>query len=162
MTSSFGLDQALKQLHDIEGLDSISIWPLAAGWWILAAMIILLLVSLAWYIAYRLTFKRSWKYDTLKKLAALEKNLSEPSARETAIILSEYVRRIALQQFPRQECASLSGETWLKWLSQHDPKKFDWEKKGKILLDIPYSPLHANLPLEDIKNLIQAVKHWVH
>ena len=29
------MSSLMQQLHDIEGLDPISPWPLAVGWWVL-------------------------------------------------------------------------------------------------------------------------------
>lgn len=151
----------LDQIHDIDGLDAISWWPLTIGWWITIAFAIVLCVALICYIAYRLAFARSWKSDTLKKLTYLEKNLSNTSARETAIALSEYLRRIALRRFSRKECASLIGENWLIWLAKHDPKQFDWKTKGIFLINLPYAPENTTVAVEQVKDLIQAAKKWV-
>jgi len=151
----------MEQLHDIEGLDHIGWWPLAIGWWVLIIAGIFLAGAIAGFAAYRLAFKRSWKNDTFHKLSALEENLSEATARETVATLSEYLRRIVLRHFSRKECAGLTGETWLKWLTMHDPKKFDWEKRGTLLIDVPYAPVNASLSTDQIKDLIQAVRHWV-
>jgi uncharacterized protein YfaT (DUF1175 family) len=151
----------LKQLHDIAGLDPISWWPLSTVSWICLSSAILLLASLAYYVARRVAFKRSWKNDTFEKLATLEKNLSETTAKETAIILSEYLRRIALRRFTRKECAGLVGDAWLKWLTVHDPKGFDWEQKGSFLMDAPYAPAEVMLSTSQIKDLIQAIRNWV-
>jgi len=155
------MNSLLEKLHDIEGLDSISWWPLAIGWWVLLIIGICILCAIIYYISYWFAFKRSWKNDALQKLAHLEKQLSDTTAREIVIELSEYVRRIALRRFPRKECAGLTGEAWLKWLSLHDPKHFDWEKKGALLIDAPYAPLNAGLSTNQIKDLIQAVRNWV-
>ncbi len=155
------MNPQLEQLHDIEGLDLISSWPLAIGWWIVISIAILIL-SLSIYFGVRhLAFKRSWKNDALKKLAYLEKELSDLTARETAIFLSEYLRRIALRRFPRKECAGLIGKAWLKWLTNKDPKHFDWEKKGELLVEIPYAPMNSHLSTDQIKDLIQATREWV-
>src|SRR5207248_64813 len=108
------------------------------------------------FIGYRIAFKRSWKNDTFQKLIRLEENLTDATARETVSALSEYLRRIALKRFSRKECAGLVGEDWLKWLTIHDPKKFDWEKKGTLLIEIPYTPVNKSLPAHQIKDLIQA------
>lgn len=151
----------IEQLHDIEGLDAISPWPLAIGWWISIVCGILLLGSAAWLINRRLSYLRSWKKDTFNKLNHLEKNLSPSTSRETISFLSEYLRRIAMRRFPRKECAGLVGDSWLKWLKAHDPKQFDWSEKGKPLIDIPYAPIHTDVPPEQIKELIQAVRDWV-
>jgi hypothetical protein len=155
------MNALLEQLNDIDGLDSISGWPLAIGWWVLIAAALLLTLGLIGYLIYWMTFKRSWKSDTFQKLDDLEKNLSDTTARETVIVLSEYLRRIALRRFSRKECAGLAGEAWLKWLTTHDPKRFDWEKRGVLLIDIPYSPENASLSAGQIKELIHATRSWV-
>lgn len=151
----------LEQLHDIEGLDFISSWPLAIGWWVIIVAGVIIACALAWIASKMIAFKRSWKNDTFQKLSLLEKNLSEATARETVIILSEYLRRIVLRRFPRNECAGLAGEAWLKWLAKHDPKSFDWEKKGTLMIEAAYAPAYNRLPTNQVRDLIQAVRYWV-
>lgn len=151
----------LEQLHDIEGLDQVSSWPLAIGWWVLIAAGVCTAGAIVAFAVYKIAFKRSWKNDTLKRLSSLEKTLSDATARETVVALSEYSRRIALRRFSRKECAGLTGEAWLKWLAGKDPKRFDWEKKGTLLIDLPYAPVNGKLSLDQIKDLIQAIKHWI-
>lgn len=155
------MNPLLEQLHDIEGLDFISSWPLAIGWWVLIIMGIFMAGAIGSFAAYKLAFKRSWRNDTFQKLALLEKNLSDATARETVIALSEYLRRIAIRRFPRNECAGLAGKAWLKWLASHDPKKFDWEKRGILLIEVPYAPVNDRLSAGQIKDLIRAVRDWV-
>lgn len=155
------MNELLEKLHDIEGLDAISWWPLAAGWWVILTVACILIFAICLFAASKIAFRRSWRYDTFQKLAALEAHLSDSSAREKLITLSEYLRRIALQRFPRKECAALIGETWLKWLTENDPKKFDWETKGTLLIDAPYAPVSKRFSSEQLKELIQATKEWV-
>jgi uncharacterized protein YfaT (DUF1175 family) len=151
----------MQELNDIEGLDAISAWPLAVGWWVLIACATLALGGGIWLLKRRLDYLRSWKRDTIKRLEGLEQNLSSSSSGETVAFLSEYLRRIAVRRFPRKECAGLVGDAWLKWLKEHDPKQFDWTEKGKLLIEIPYAPARRDLPLQQVKELIQAVRHWV-
>lgn len=151
----------MQQLHDIEGLDAISFWPLSIGWWVLIACGILVLGCVIWLLRRRLNYLRSWKRDAFKKLDSLEQSLSTSTSGEAIAFLSEYLRRIAMRRFPRKECAGLFGDAWLKWLKAHDPKQFDWTEKGKLLIQIPYAPAHQDLPLGQIKELIQAVRYWV-
>jgi hypothetical protein len=155
------MNSLMDRLHDIEGLDPISWWPLAIGWWVFLVSMILIAGGLSCFIAYRIAFKRSWKNDALQKLAYLEANLTDTTARETLIALSEYIRRIALRRFSRKECAGLTDEAWLKWLAMHDPKNFDWEKRGTILIELPYAPLNYNFSINQIRDLIEVVKQWV-
>jgi len=160
------IDALLEQLNDIEGLDPIQIWPLAIGWWIIIGVGVVLLSSLVWYLIKRLRFRRSWKYDTLKKLNQLFKILSDPSITDSGIqneivLFSEYLRRIALRRFSRNTCAGLTGHAWLEWLSKHDSKNFDWVNHGKLLIHAPYAPFNPGLTAEQLKILIQAAKEWV-
>lgn len=155
------MNELLKKLHDIEGLDAVSWWPLAIGWWMIIGIGCLLIFFIYLFIASKMTFRRSWKYDSFQKLKKLESQLSDVSARHIIISLSEYLRRIALQRFPRKECAGLVGDNWLKWLSEHDPDHFDWTKKGSVLIEAPYAPENKQFSSEQVKELIQATKKWV-
>jgi uncharacterized protein YfaT (DUF1175 family) len=152
----------MEQLHDIEGMDAISFWPLAIGWWVIIACGLLVLGSSIWLLIRCISYLRSWKRDAFKKLEHLERSLSPTTSGETVAFLSEYLRRIAIRRFPRKECAGLVGDAWLKWLKAHDPKQFDWAEKGKPLIEIPYAPSPAELPLQQIKELIRAVRNWVY
>ena len=155
------MNEWMNQLHDIEGLDSITWWPLPIGWWVLLISGTCLLAALIYLGVKRVIFKRSWKYDSFQKLAYLEQNLRTETAKDSVILLSEYLRRIVLHRFSRKECAGLIGKEWLKWLSTNDPKQFDWEKNGLLLIEVPYAPQKRQLPIDQIKTLIQAVKDWV-
>lgn len=151
----------MEQLHDIEGIDPISMWPLAIGWWVSIACGVIVLGGVIWLLWRRIGYLRSWKRDTFRKLDRLEQNLGPSTSGETVVFLSEYLRRIAMRRFPRKECAGLVGDAWLKWLKVHDPKQFDWTTKGKLLTEVPYAPVHKDLPLSQIKEIIQAVRYWV-
>jgi hypothetical protein len=155
------MSSLLEQLHDIEGLDQISSWPLAIGWWVVIAIGFIVACAIARIVFNKLAFKRSWRNDAFQKLALLEKSLTDANAKETLVALSEFLRRIVLRRFPRNECAGLAGEAWLKWLAMHDPKGFDWEKRGDLLTRAPYAPMTNRLSVHQIKDLIQAVREWV-
>lgn len=155
------MNALLEQLHDIEGLDSVSAWPLAMGWWVLIAIGIALMAACLCGIFYWLAFRRSWKHDTLKKLADLEQQLESIPAKESLMQLSEYLRRIALRRFSRSECAGLVGNDWLQWLARHDPKKYDWEMRGRLLIEAPYAPVIDEKFTSQIKDLIHAAREWV-
>lgn len=160
------MDSLMGQLHDIEGLDPISWWPLAIGWWVTIASGVVVACLIGWFVASSLAFRRSWKHDAIQKLGRLEEELSavivtDAIVNETVIVFSEYLRRIALRRFGRKECAGLVGEAWLQWLSRHDSKNFDWQKKGRLLVEVPYAPANINVSVDQITELIQAAKSWV-
>jgi len=155
------MNSLLEKLHDIDELDTISVWPLAIGWWLVMGISLLILLAIFYFIAKKIAYKRSWKNDTCQKLLLLEKNLSKETSAETLIALSEYMRRIAIKRFSRKECASLMGTAWLKWLKEHDEQEFDWTKNGSLIASGPYAPKNANFSLEEIKDLIHAARGWI-
>lgn len=155
------MNDLLAQLHDIEGLDPIHWWPLAPGWWAIMILTILALGGLFILYFRRCAFRRSWKYTILRQLSELEQNLSIRNSQATLIELSEIMRRIAMHQYSRVECAGLEGKTWLTWLAKHDSSGFDWKIKGKCLVEAPYAPSNMLIPLEDVLDILKAIKKWV-
>jgi len=140
--------EVLSQLRDIHGLDPVSWWPPAPGWW-LVAMGGLLLLSLGW--RYRASLRLrippipvlrigDWRWDAGRKLRALRQRALTQDPRQTATELSELLRRIAMARLGREACAGLTGADWLAWLTERDPLQFDWRKQGRLLLDAPYAP----------------------
>jgi hypothetical protein len=151
-------DDLLKQLYDIKGLDDIGWWPLAPGWW---AMIILAFVIAGILYWRRWTYFRSWKGDAWLAFAALDSQLSGGNTQDIAASLSALLRRVAMRSSSRADCAGLEGADWLRWLSAHDPGKFDWAARGSLLVEAPYAPPGQDISPETLKVLIHAAKRWV-
>ncbi len=147
----------LNQMADIRSIDNVSWWPLAIGWWLILIIIILIIGStLSWhfYCAYK---HSQWQFFIKQELLKLEKAPHQQNMAK----LSEILRKITLQKFPRYKCASLTDKAWLKWLSQHDPNKFNWEQHGKSLLTLPYAPQNKTINQKEYTALIQAIKGWL-
>ncbi|MBY0500833.1 MAG: DUF4381 domain-containing protein [Alphaproteobacteria bacterium] len=155
------MSNLLDQLYDIEGIDPIHWWPLALGWWIIIVFLVVCLLGLVIYYYRKRALKRSWQYRILTQLSLMEQNLKEGEIQPTLIELSQLIRRIAIHRYSRLECAGLEGKSWLYWLKNQDPHQFDWETKGKCLLEAPYSPSYHGIPHEDIIDLIKAIRKWV-
>lgn len=151
-------DKLLAQLYDITGIDWIDWWPLAPGCWALLALALILAGIFYWR---RRTYRRSWKGDACGALTALDVRLVGGNAQETAASLSVLMRRIAMQRSPRQECAGLVGQDWLRWLTAKDPRAFDWVSHGALLAEARYAPPDRSISPEAVKILIKAAKRWV-
>lgn len=151
----------LAQLADIKGLDGISWWPLAPGWWIVLALFGAGAAAAMLVHWRRRLYWRSWKGDAKSTLNALLTELQKGDGRDVISQLSSLMRRIAMKSSSRAECAGLSGMDWLGWLTRHDPSGFDWSKEGILLLEAPYAPECRALPREQLKNLIDAAARWV-
>lgn len=152
------MNPELAGLRDIQGLDSIPWWPLAPGWWILLLAVLILGYGLRslwrWW-----TF--DWRAQARLELSQLKRQLRTGDLKRTASALSELLRRIAIARSSRQQCAGLTGLAWLKWLTAHDPKGFDWEHHGRLLMELPYAPSRGSAQAEKLALLISATAVWV-
>jgi len=158
------MNDLLKQLHDIEIIFSASNWPLALGWWCIIALVTIIKTYLVIILYRKYKFRRTWNYDTLQQLANIEAGFAGANAdvtAETVAKLSELIRRIAIHKYSRQQCAGLEGAAWLKWLTEHDPKLFDWQTKAYWLINSPYAPSATAVSLEQFRAAIKALKTWI-
>ena len=154
-------DVMLGKLYDIDGLDAVNWWPLAPGWWIIITVLILLsLIMLKSYLKKR-AWKLSWRGQVFEKLDQMQKTVNQENAQEIAITLSQFVRRIAMHKYTRDDCAGLVGQDWLHWLTQHDGNNFDWVKNGRILTEEVFAGKNKKLSINTLNDLINATKNWV-
>jgi len=153
----------INRLHDIKGLDEVSWWPLAPGWWLLAALAIGLLYALVLLLRNLRRYPAgSWRRHAWKQLRALKQQANRMPAQQLAGELSELMRRIAIARLGRARAAGLSGQRWLEWLQQHDPAGFGWIRHGQPLLTLPYSPPDSTADNNrQLLPLIEAAFVWV-
>lgn len=151
--------QLLSQIRDIQGIDDVSWWPLALGWWILAALILCFCIGLVIYRRWRAK-KATNHIEKIKPLFTEIHTLSDYKEKATA--LSEIMRYLAIHKYGRKSCAGLEGEKWLNWLKDHDPQNFDWLEKGKALIEVPYMPNGSKIVNDnDFEVLIKAAERWL-
>lgn len=103
-------DIRLDRLHDLALPPEIGPWPLAPGWWIVIA---LLLIAGAW-VARRVVVAR-------RRSAYRREALRELDRARTAIDASVVLRRCALVVAPRDAVAALVGDAWTDWLRERAP-----------------------------------------
>jgi len=154
-----------SQLRDIQGLDAISAWPPAPGWWLMLAAVLLafIVLSLAWnWFKWRRRMPRgSWQQDASRQLYSLRKRIDRGDTKQLSAELFELMRRIAMARCGRRCCAGLSGERWLNWLAQHDPQGFDWPQYGKAMLEGLYAPAASNaVRATDLHQIVNAALGW--
>jgi len=150
------------QLRAVHGLDPVSWWPLAPGWWIGAALIVLAVACLSLLVRYLINYPPgSWRKEAREALRVLRQASRQLPPKETAGRLSELLRRIAMARFGRKGLASLTGQEWLEWLHHSDPNGFDWLNRGRILLVLPYAPDDMTVRESDLDVLITAAQRLV-
>jgi hypothetical protein len=144
-------------MDDIRGVGPISIWPPGIGWWVVLAVLIAITV----FAVRQFIHARSWKGDALRTLKNIIAAADTDDARLLAARFADILRRIAMARFSREQAAGLQGKEWLAWLRRNDPKGFDWEKYGKLLIDAPYNPHAKTISIAQIRALANAAKAWV-
>lgn len=157
----------MEELRDIQGLDQISAWPLAIGWWILLSVFLLATIAAAVYAWRRYKYRRSWQYRCYENLNDIEAQITQPEESSSDYykrllhLLAIEIRRIAMQSSARETCASLVGKQWLAWLQKNDPGEFAWNQNGQVLIEYQYMPQLVDLDTNNIKAIITASKQWV-
>lgn len=147
-------------LRDIAGLHEISWWPLAFGWWIVVACLVIALAVGVYFLYKQFQYYRSWRGRSFRTLVQLERNLDLDNLKSSLQQLSCEIRQIAMQTSSRSSCAGLTARNWLNWLQAHDPLAFHWENKGMILISDQYGPAQS-YDIDQIKEIISATKAWV-
>ena len=152
----------LQDLRDIRGLDPLPWWPPATGWWLVVAVILVLLaLAVAVTRWWRNRAPGSWQAEARIRLRQLEQRRRWADARTLAAELSELLRRMAIARFGRRACAGRVGDAWLEWLERHDPAGFPWRREGRPLIDLPYAPPRGEGSGERLRPLIRAARAWL-
>lgn len=149
--------ESLQNLKDIEGLHSISIWPLAPGWYVAIAIAITTGLFLIKYYRH----KKSWQYRLLQEISILQQQSNQIDGKDIAQQLSLILRSLSINISQREKSAGLAGNRWLTWLEENDPNGFAWSKKGEILTEWPYRPKIEKNDLISLKELINSSKIWL-
>ncbi len=156
------MQNSYSQLRDIRGLDPISSWPPAPGWWLLVFGALLTLALILWYLRLRRDYPLGrWQRDAKRRLVRLKRRIPTHTPHESAAELSELLRRIAIARCGRAHCAGLTGEAWLTWLENNDPNGFHWREEGRLLLELPYAPPDRPTDQSRLIRLTEAAIRWV-
>ncbi|WP_161957559.1 DUF4381 domain-containing protein [Mariprofundus sp. EBB-1] len=146
----------LAQLRDIHLPDAISWWPLAPGWWMLFALILIIIAALFYYLRWRDIQKNKpiifstqqvmqaalLELTNIEKVHAETEALSDGQARQIVADISQLLRRCAVQltQIDNNpnSVAGLTGDAWLSWLDERWDRHDFMQGVGRILIDAPY------------------------
>jgi len=154
------------QLQDIHLPESASFWPLAFGWWILFAIIILIAT---WVIIKALKRAKQKRHQRkiLAKFKALEKKLKANPNNATIAKINTLLRQLAITYYPRTKIASLTGADWLHFLDESGGTKDFSRGAGRILIEAPYrlntlSDKQANHHIENLNlnEFIPLIQSW--
>lgn len=140
----------LAELKDIHLPDPISWWPLAIGWWVLLAMIIILVVVL-------ISKYRQHRQRTLIKRAALAQLSQENLSTQELLSL---LKSSCMNYFPRKDCAQLYGHQLSQYLTEKLPpaKQAEFAQLFNDAIDTIYQKA---TPAANTETLRKAVNIWL-
>jgi len=107
----------LAQLHPLREPQLIGWWPLAPGWWLLLALLLVVLAATAYWL-WRRYQKRAYRRQAERQLDALR--LAYQNDNDSAAFVANVNRLLkatALVVYPRRTVAAASGEQWLALLN---------------------------------------------
>ncbi len=125
------------QLQDIHLPESASFWPLAAGWWILFALIVAIAIWLT-FKAIKKAKQRTYRKKILAKFKVLEEKLKTDPSNAVIAEINTLLRQLAITYYPRSKVASLTGGDWLHFLDKTGDTHDFSRGAGRILIEAPY------------------------
>ncbi|MBD1390251.1 DUF4381 domain-containing protein [Neiella sp. HB171785] len=143
-------------LKDIVLAAPVSWWPLAPGWWLLIALLLLLL---AWF------GRQLWLRQRAKRFAklALERVKQwQQSAQDISVSqVNELLKVVACHYGESEQLAKLSGSRWYQWLqaSSTDKQRPQIEQMCQLL----QQHLYSGTPLSAVQQeqLLNSCQLWL-
>ena len=149
------MDPADIPLRDIHLPAAISWWPLAPGWWVLLALLLVALgVGIGWFVWRRKYRVRHLAQTEFSVIAASFRGSGD--RRALARDLSRLIRRAVIELEHNAGAASRSGGSWVAQLDRYsDAPPLNAETRA-ILATAPYEPD----PSFDGETLLQGLRPW--
>ena len=145
----------LQNLKDIHTPAAIENWPPAYGWWLLFALVLLVIVMLSrWLIKVRKL--RLAKRQALKALKQIDgSNLNSASQ------LNQLLKRVAMTYFPEQNIQEMHGLKWAEFLVTTIPnrKVKDVSESFKLMQESLYQAHTAESA--EFPRYYKSVETWI-
>ncbi|MFT6311212.1 MAG: hypothetical protein ACJAQS_001583 [Porticoccus sp.] len=145
----------LAQLRDIHLPDSLSMWPMAMGWWILLALIILLLALIGWGIRRHLANKKRQAMIQRELNKLLSDYKIQGDFQHYLQSLSELLKRAAISLRGDNHVAAYAGNTWQQYVYQYA------RQDQKYLCNYFGDELYQRKGSGDVPALQQFAKDWI-
>ncbi|MCV0428113.1 MAG: DUF4381 domain-containing protein [Roseibium sp.] len=144
----------LDQLRDIRLPAPVSWWPLAPGWWAVAAFILAACTAVTTWSILR---RRTVRYAALKELETLRQKETPVDFSALATDVSALLRRVAIR-LKGHSVGILSDRDWADYLSSG--KNGMPQQTADLLAQAPYAP---SKPASDAdkKVLVEAAERWI-
>jgi len=144
----------LAELRGIHLPEAVSWWPLAPGWWLLCAILLISIFSLI-RIGITYYFNRSYRRQALEKL----KQLPDSNQQQRLVALFHLLKQVASCAYPNQNFASLNNQDFIKFLHDTGGKSaFDTLPENWQSL---FYAQNNNVPCELVSHLVACSRLWI-
>ncbi|MBV34519.1 MAG: hypothetical protein CMP47_03570 [Rickettsiales bacterium] len=151
--------QLLEQLRDIHQPEPVSWWPLAPGWWIIIALVVLIA---ALFIIKAILKKRHYRYV---RLAVKELKQLKQTNEETRWLAKSHnlMRRLSLCYVPEDKIGRMNQQEWQSFLQATSKQSTNnqtlSEQTLNAFVDLPYKPASYSETL-DKDAILNEVTQW--
>ena len=150
---------SIIQLKDIPLPPPVSYAPQTLGWCIVAAIVLALLLLMA-FLRWRRWHRNRYRRAAQAELNALAHAAADPRQRACALAaLPVLVKRTVLAWAPRQEVAPMCGEAWLAFLDRTLPGELFARGPGRQLETLAYAD--GDIRADDLAVLITLLHRWI-
>ena len=155
-------------LHGIDEIilpADISWWPSTIGWKIVA-LLIFIFVSYRLFKSAQFWWKNRYRREAIRQISALQLSEQQQASDNGLLAVIEklpfYLKTTALQAYPRDQVAQLSGTVWIDFLNvKYGSEHFD-SNIANQLLTISYRPKEQwQFTEEQCLNLINLTTLWI-
>ncbi len=150
---------SLSNLQDIVMPQAVSWWPLAPGWYVIGA---LLLVFAVWATlrSLRRYRRNAYRRQALQELQALGAAGDLETRGQALADIAELLRRVALTAYPRRRIVGLTGEAWLAFLNETGGGDAFSRGSGRLLVSGVYRT-SGDYPVESLREVLALARGWV-
>ena len=152
---------ALKGFQEISNPETIHWFPLATGWYFVAA---LAAVFLSWkiFIAVKRYVADAYRRNALRQLEKINAAFDSGnlSHRQYLQQLRQLLKATTLVIYQRHEVASLSGQQWAQFLNQNADNAY-FDKDILELLENPTYRQQYEADADSLKRFSQCVARWL-
>ena len=137
----------MNELKDIFVPDPVSWTPQTWAWYLLFAAVLLAAVSAVWL------FLRHRRANRYRRLALAE--IESVDRMGAWHVLPALVKRVALQAWPRERVAALTGPEWLAFLDESYGGNGFTAGSGRCLADLAYGGGDGAAAVEVVRDWIR-------
>lgn len=137
----------------------LTTWPPAPGWFFLAGLLLLLLLFgiIRWIRQYR---QNRYRREALEHLTRIAGEAENGPGQQHVQVINRLLKHTALQAYPREKVASLSGTEWMEFLQESLGKSNIGESTSEILTISLYRR-GAGIDPARWQELIQFCEYWI-